>query len=548
MQQTVSDKAPGAAWFHRFPRAAPLALFVLAIATTLLLVMSIESTAATERSALLERNATEFGSAIQRRAAESVAYLTAASALVAHDRNLSDDEFSDFVADLDAAHAERGTMGMGYARLRSDATLPQLASELRARGIAVRAPDGSPVGPAPRHLVITVLTPPSPANRRALGVDMYAEPVRRQAIDAAIATGKVTLTEPITLVQDGGTGHGGFIMYAPPARDPLRAAGGGGLVYTPVRTREFVASALEPLGNRNLDWAVYDGAELIAGAAIGNRDVATVQRPVRVGNRTWSLVVAETAPARLGMLSALIIGLGVALALALLLATHYVIRSAIEDRRVLDRLTREEAMRRTLTRELNHRVKNALANVLSIISLTRRGKTDIDAFVDGVAGRIRALSATHDILSQREWSNAPVVDVVRSEVAPYLDGGSEAIRMEGPAIMLAPNDALSLGLALHELATNAAKYGALSQPGGKVRIDWKLLTPTLAQLRWREVDGPTVAPPERRGFGLDLLEKIVAHELRNAIDLQFRPTGVECTIRIPVRRPGEFALHSRAGA
>jgi two-component sensor histidine kinase len=219
-------------------------------------------------------------------------------------------------------------------------------------------------------------------------------------------------------------------------------------------------------------------------------------------------------------------------------------RRAAEDRRVLEWLSRQSAIRNSLTRELNHRVKNTLANVLSIAALTRRRSSNIDEFTESLTARIRALSATHDLLSQSDWGNAPLGEIIRSELAPYMDGGDSHVRMAGPEIKLAPNDAMSLGLAIHELATNAAKYGALSTTTGQVHVTWTLEGPDKAEIRWREEGGPTVSEPTKRGFGRDLIEKIVAHELRSQVDLQFFPEGVQCRLTVPVRESREFLLRS----
>jgi two-component sensor histidine kinase len=116
--------------------------------------------------------------------------------------------------------------------------------------------------------------------------------------------------------------------------------------------------------------------------------------------------------------------------------------------------------------------------------------------------------------------------------------------MSGPDISLAPNDALSLGLAIHELATNAAKYGALSNGEGCIYIDWRLISSEVVEVQWRESGGPPVQQPAKRGFGRDLLEKIVAHELQSKVDLRFDARGVECTLQVPVRRLTSFAFRS----
>src|SRR5690606_27423780 len=145
--------------------------------------------------------------------------------------------------------------------------------------------------------------------------------------------------------------------------------------------------------------------------------------------------------------------------------------------------------------------------------------SNLQEFADRLDGRIRALSATHDLLTQSDWGTTPVRKVVQAELLPYAQANDHENDLQGPDIEMAPNDALSLGLAMHELATNAAKYGALSQPGGKVSVHWKLVAESLVRLEWQESGGPPVSGQRGRGFGTDLIERIVAHELKNPVEL-----------------------------
>jgi two-component sensor histidine kinase len=182
--------------------------------------------------------------------------------------------------------------------------------------------------------------------------------------------------------------------------------------------------------------------------------------------------------------------------------------------------------------------------VLSIIALTRRRADSVDDFADGLDGRIRALSATHDLLTDSDWGTTPVRDVVQAELLPYAQSADHQIDLQGPEVELAPNDALSLGLAVHELATNASKYGALSQAGGNVAVHWKLIEPALVRITWKESGGPPVPQDRNRGFGTDLIERVVAHELKQPVQLDFEPDGVRCMLTIPVRRPTQFTMRA----
>jgi two-component sensor histidine kinase len=246
--------------------------------------------------------------------------------------------------------------------------------------------------------------------------------------------------------------------------------------------------------------------------------------------------------------------------LSMLLA-RLLTQQAFEDQARLAFFEEQHSIRNSLTRELNHRVKNTLANVLSILSLTRRRASGLDDFADSLEGRIRALSATHDLLTVTDWGTTPIRAVIEAELQHFRSAIDDAILLDGPALELAPNDALSFGLAVHELATNAAKYGALSVAGGQVTIRWHRADSRAdgkvdgnsaerewAEVEWQEVGGPPVADARtrRRGFGTELIEKIVAHELRQPVTLDFAPEGVRCVLRVPIRRRADFHIRENA--
>jgi two-component sensor histidine kinase len=189
--------------------------------------------------------------------------------------------------------------------------------------------------------------------------------------------------------------------------------------------------------------------------------------------------------------------------------------------------------------ELNHRVKNTLATVQSIAIQTARSAEDPRAFAQTFQSRIMALSHTHDLLTQRLWEGAELRDVLRHETEAY---GLSRVSVMGPSVSLSPAQAVSLGMVFHELATNAAKYGALSVPEGRVIIDWSLADQHDRRLRieWREVDGPPVAQPERRGFGSRLIERNLKHDLAGSLEIDYAPAGlaVEMTVSLD-RTPAE---------
>lgn len=183
-----------------------------------------------------------------------------------------------------------------------------------------------------------------------------------------------------------------------------------------------------------------------------------------------------------------------------------------------------------LINELNHRVKNTLSVVQSLAHLTLRAKTSPQALQDYEA-RLQSLASAHDLLTARRWEGAPLEDLIRRAVAAHC-APDQRFDLDGPDVDLPPQTAVSLAMALHELCTNAVKYGALSVGGGRVRIAWTLDEGRL-NLEWSESGGPPVGAPVRRGFGTRMLEGALAREIGGTVSMDFRPEGLVCRIVAP---------------
>jgi two-component sensor histidine kinase len=196
---------------------------------------------------------------------------------------------------------------------------------------------------------------------------------------------------------------------------------------------------------------------------------------------------------------------------------------------------RYELHQRRLIAELDHRVKNVLAQVDGVITSTNQGSAPNSDFIRSVRGRIQSMAAAHTLLSESRWRGVGLDDLVRTEVAPYSTGSN--VRMSGENITLTPAEAQGLAKVLHELATNAAKYGALSVPGGEVSVNWDRKpngkAPTLI-LEWREAAGPPVASKVQSSYGTDLIRNLIPHELGGSVDLAFVKEGVNCRIEFPL--------------
>ena len=197
-------------------------------------------------------------------------------------------------------------------------------------------------------------------------------------------------------------------------------------------------------------------------------------------------------------------------------------------------LERKKAVERDqlLMAELDHRVKNTLANIQALVIQTSRSAESLTGFVEGLDGRIQSMAKAHNLLSQSRWEGVSIERLLREELNPYGKAEHE-ISLRGPDFVLTPKSALSLSLAIHELATNAGKYGSLSHPAGHVAVSWTLVVEGGVNLSWNETGGPPVKAPTRRGFGSTLIERALAMETGGRAAVQYLTSGVVCDIFLP---------------
>lgn len=205
----------------------------------------------------------------------------------------------------------------------------------------------------------------------------------------------------------------------------------------------------------------------------------------------------------------------------------------------VDITERQEAERgrELLVAELNHRVKNTLAVVQAIAHQTFRSSASPIEARKSFEGRLTTLSAAHNLLTQTNWERVPL-----KELADLTLGGSgtnaNRISISGPNILLPPKEAVSIAMALHELCTNAVKYGALSNDEGRITVTWAQPKSDHLELRWVESGGPPVVSPTHRGFGSLLLERTLAQDLEGEVKIEFRPEGLVCSIVAPLTHSG----------
>jgi PAS domain S-box-containing protein len=216
-----------------------------------------------------------------------------------------------------------------------------------------------------------------------------------------------------------------------------------------------------------------------------------------------------------------------------------------EAQREIEQRRRAEQHQHLLINELNHRVKNTLAIVQSLAQQSFKGNAPTDVARRAFDARLSALSAAHNLLTRENWEKASLAETVSTSVAATTGANAARVRLSGPDVLLSPQTAVSVAMAIHELCTNAIKYGALSNDRGSVAVDWQVISGEEGQrfrLDWVEANGPAVAPPSRRGFGSRMIERGLSAELGGRVELEFRPEGLACIIDAPL------PVADRAGA
>ena len=225
-------------------------------------------------------------------------------------------------------------------------------------------------------------------------------------------------------------------------------------------------------------------------------------------------------------------------ALARQVMSQMELRRAIAERdEALEASRRSEHRQALLVRELHHRVRNSLAMVQALLGATARTTGTVREFYRSFSARISSLAKTQTLLTEDYWQTAPLRELVLKELRPFAEERPGRFTLDGPAVELAADLAVPVGMALHELATNAAKHGALSVPTGRVEVTWELRTVEGVRkihLEWRERGGPPVQASEREGFGSTLLRKVLPMQVNAEVEVEFDPEGLRCRIVAPL--------------
>ncbi len=482
---------------------------------------------------------------------QHVVVLRAARGLLQASRGgIGRDEFVRFLASVDIVDELSGVQGIGFARMLATEDADAVVSEIQSQyGIAVS------IRPATREswrTPIVLLEPANDRNIAALGFDMYADPIRRSAMEHAIASGEAQMSGPVELVQEITTDkQSGFLVYLPfqTSSDPQGAdsAPVTGFVYAPFRGGDLIQAALAvgpplPVTMRVTDTGASDTA-LFDG--ISSDPVGEMQdsRSVEILGRQWQfeLFGDEAQIGRVRYLNTALLALTILLFATA--ASHAVSarqNEAVQARAVAAAAARESDYRALLLQEMKHRIKNHIARIQSIARQSARGATDVKAFTTAFDARLQAMSAVQEILAGAAVAQAEVRAVLVKELQQSLDAREVEHLIDGPTVRLDERQAHAFAIAVHELVTNAMKYGGLSATGSGLKISWAIRTEAGSQLPRLDLDWveqavvPEAPDLQGTGFGSRLIEASLKGELSGSIERVFRPDGLSIRISFPL--------------
>lgn len=466
---------------------------------------------------------------------------------------VSRDEFKAFIDDLDVDKSYTGMRGIGFMRLvaKGDEAVAE-EGILKDQGLARKIwPDSS----AGWRLPVTLFEPLDQAGLAGIGFDMYSDPNRRSALDAAIdgpgprATGRLQIGD-----STGERQYPGFFVFlrldaaAAPSLMGDSSAPAAGLLYAVFRANDLFGAALGKAPLLPVNVEVYETrAEpdklLYRSQTPPNPNYAEtllVTRELVVAGQPWVVQFRPTAafvlpsskvtPIMLG-----VIGLILAGAIAMLARWQERAYAAVES---LHSASEKSLLEKELMlQEMKHRIKNSITRVLAMARQTAANSKDVEEFSASFSARLQAMANSQDMLTRSRWQKADLGELLKTELAQVFGKNLDAQTLSGPDIKLDETATQALGLTFHELATNALKYGDAGRGKGGLRVEWRVngkgARKTLA-LTWSEASGENLSAPEKTGFGTRLIDMNITRELGGTISREYLGNGLRVEIEIPL--------------
>lgn len=506
----------------------------------------------------LERLADLVLSRLHQRMIQHVALLRGTrSYFDAQDAPVSVAEFNRYVDGLELQRDYRGIQGIGFAALlpadQADLARARIAAN-HGQPVLARAPSDQPlIGP------IAMLEPMDARNRRAIGYDMFSEPVRREAMTAALRTGEPRATGPVELVQEiTAEKQAGFLIYIP-TRVGLfdtHDSRDGGFVYAPFRAGDLHEAVLAdlpelPISLRTIDreaprQPLFDSIPRDLPPSLARQ---AVTREIAIAGRNWQMTMVPASGLRgLGDRSAsLMVGaLSLLLLIAVAGATRNFNRALREAELRATHSAREAEERALLLREMQHRIKNHLARIQAIARQTMRSASDLQEFGRLFTARLSAMAKAQDAVNRADQGSALLADLLRAEIGGVIDEARVEEMLKGPPVRLNGREAQSLGLVAYELSTNAMKYSSGAEEM-TIRIAWTVERRGGADwlvLTWNEPDALPAANGNgegeelQGGFGSQLIHALIEGDLGGEFSREFEESGMTVTLAFPLALAG----------
>ena len=504
-----------------------------------------------------EAAADEALNRVQSRIDLHISMLRAARGMfAARSGRVSRAEFRSFFEALQVEENFEGMRGIGYLGLGQAGDLPALESQIRElHGEPKRIyPDTDQEMRAP----ILLFEPLDGSRQSVIGYDMFTDPARRDAIQAAVYTGRPRASEHILLGQNtvGDVFPGFLVFYSVDA--PAEAAGtysaanysaaDHGVLFAAFRTADLFNAALDKFPVLPIHVEVF-GAEADPNeilfwsskpAADEFGDDFLIQRQIVVAGQPWTLQLrptADFAPPSSGGIPIVLGAFGLMLAGALALAARYQIRAFDAVSELHEATEKSLGEKDLMLQEMKHRIKNSITRVLAIARQTASGSSDIEEFSASFGARLQAMAASQDMLTRSRWQKADLAELLRIELGQVFGKEFPDDMLSGPKVLLSETETQALGLTFHELATNALKYGEAGNSAEALKVTWSLPRDgreTSLALRWTETGQGPIDPPTQTGFGTKLIEMNIRHELGGSIRRVYGADGLVIEIEIPL--------------
>jgi CHASE1-domain containing sensor protein len=456
-------------------------------------------------------------------------------------------EFRAYFEALDVPKKFEGLRGLGFlglARAGQDARLEARLTELQGapKPIFPTASDGDWRTPVLLYEVN------DGGDTKGIGYDMFSDPLRRDAILAALetgeprATGRVELGAPV-----GAEVRPGFLLFS--SVETVQSGDGtpAGILFASFRTQDLFKAALEKFPVLPVHAEVFHGEPTLSNRLFASKEPAVAggdlvaTRQMLVAGVPWTIQFHPTANFSRPSSRAIPILLGIfglLLAVAIALVQRYQGRAydAMSQLREASETSLQE--KDLMLQEMKHRIKNSISRVLAIARQTAGTAEDIGTFSKSFSARLQAMAASQDMLTRSRWQKADLGELLQIELAQAFGKELPEGMLDGPRVLLSEAMTQALGLTFHELATNALKYGEVGNSTETLKVDWKVLRNGREKrlvLHWREASSTPIAVPEKTGFGTKLIDMNITRELGGTIERGYREDGLEIEISIPLR-------------